>query len=322
MPQADIPEMIMSLPEVVTGGSDHFIKHWNGMGQLNMVMGAHDAGVNVVALLFASGKDGKPLSLLLSGGDMGLLKMWDASSDEMANALPLRSVKAHDGALTALAVSSNGLLIATGGADTYIRLWYRPTGQMLCEVKAHDDAVRSLQFTRDGGTLVSAGADHLIRAWRVGAGGQDLDCLTTIVAHEDTINALSLAPDGRTVASVSQDGYLKLWQVKDGILLRRIRVCPRGVLTTAFAHDGATIATGDQDGKIRIWNARTGMPTPFIGVQERGVYALAWTREGDMLVSGGDKSLYYWNVALNRQTARIAAHDGIVQALAIVPSER
>lgn len=317
---AEPEEVAIPLPSVVSGGSDHCIKRWDAAGRMSATLGAQDSSITVIAMLFIMDKNRKPVPLLISGGKSGLLKIWGASEDEAANAMPLRSVKAHEGGVTALAVSPNGLLIATGGADAYIRLWDRGTEQMLVEMKAHDAAVQSLRFTPDSKTLVSGGADRLIRIWKVGDGAQTLDYQSTILAHDAGITAIALSPDGLTVASVSADGYLKVWQIMGGSLQKHIRVTGRGVLAVAFSPDGKTIATGDEDGKVRLWNVKTGLAMPFVGSHERGVYALAWTPDGEMLVSGGgDKTLRYWNVASGRQIARIAAHDGTVQTIAIVP---
>ena len=322
--QAPLPaeqdETAVPLPAVVSGGSDHYIKRWDAAGRMSATLGAQDSSITAIALLFVMNKNHKVAPLLISGGTGGLLKIWGASEDGAANAMPLRSVKAHDGGITALAVSPNGLLIATGGADAYIRLWDRLTGMMLVEMKAHDAAVQSLQFTPDGKTLVSGGADRLLRVWSVGNDAQTLDYQSTILAHDAPITALALSPNGQSVASVSADGYLKVWQVRGGSLEKHIHVSGRGVLAVAFAPDGKTIATGDQDGKIHVWSVKTGLATPFAGSHERGVTALAWTSDSEMLVSGSsDKTLRYWNVASGRQIARIAAHDGTVQTIAIVP---
>ena len=192
----------------------------------------------MVALTFVPDKNRRPVPVLVSGGMAGQLKIWDMSDEETANASVPRSVKAHEGGMTALAISPDGLLIATGGADNYIRLWYRPTGQMLSEVKAHGAAVSSLQFTRDGATLVSGGADRLVRIWHVGAQGQLLDYTSTILAHESAVTAIAISPDASTIASVSTDGYLKLWDMNGGSLLKRIHVSNRAVLAVAFAPDG------------------------------------------------------------------------------------
>ena len=313
-------EFAVLLPDVMSGGSDHFIKHWDATGRLSGTVGTHDASITAIAMTFVVDKNGKSSPLLISGGQGGQLKIWGIGEGATANTMPLKSVKAHEGGITALAVTTNGLLIATGGMDTYIRLWDRRTGKMLAEVKAHDEAVRSLKFTRDGSILVSGSDDRLIRVWKVGEQGQTLDYQSSILAHDSAITAITLSPDANSVASVSADGYLKLWQINGGSLQRHIHVNMHGVLAVAYSPDGKLVATGDGDGRIRLWNVKTGLATAFVGSHERGVCTLAWTPDGEMLISGGgDKTLRYWNVTTGHQIARIAAHDGTVQAIAILP---
>ena len=323
VPTLSIPpsteESSAALPVVLSGGSDHSLKHWDAAGKLNGLMGMHETAVSVIALTYAPGMNGKPMPLLISGSSDGMLKWWDMAEEETANAMALRSVKAHEGGVTALAASPDTLIIATGGADAAIRLWSRANGRLLAEVKAHDDSVRSLQFSGDGKMLVSSSDDRQIRIWKLGAQGRMLDYESTIVAHEGSITAISLSPAGDLIASVSMDGYAKIWAT-NGSLMRRIKVTSKGVLVVAFSPDGKSIATGDEEGKIRVWNVKTGAGLAFAGSHDRGVTALAWTANGEMLVSGGgDKTLRYWNTRTGHQIARIAAHDGTVQTLVVVP---
>lgn len=308
------------LPVVLSGGSDHSLKHWDAAGKLSAMIGQHEGSVSAIALTYyMPALGGKPLPLLISGSADGTLKWWDLAEEDVANPMPLRSVKAHEGGVTALAISPDSLIVATGGADAFIRLWSRANGRLLAEMKAHDDTIRSLQFSGDGKTLVSSSDDRQIRIWKPGAQGRLLDYESTIVAHEGSITAISLSPAGDLIASISMDGYAKIW-ASNGSLMRRIKVSSKGIFAVAFSPDGKTIATGDEEGKIRLWNVKTGAGLAFAGSHDRGVYALAWTPNGEMLVSGGgDKTLRYWNTRNGHQIARIAAHDGTVQTLLVVP---
>ncbi len=216
------------MPVVLSGGSDHSLKHWDATGKLNGFIGQHDASVSVMALTYVPVLNGKSLPLLLSGAADGTLKWWDMAEEETANAMPLRSVKAHEGGITALGISPDSLIVATGGADAFIRLWSRANGRLLAEVKAHDDTIRSLQFSGDGKILVSSSDDRQIRIWKPGAQGRLLDYESTIVAHEGSITAISLAPAGDLIASVSMDGFAKIWAI-NGSLMRRIKVANKGV---------------------------------------------------------------------------------------------
>jgi len=71
------------------------------------------------------------------------------------------------GGVTALAVSPDGKILASGGDDQTIHLWSLPEKTELASWKAHDSRVLVLTFSPDNRSLVSGSADGTIRIWDV-----------------------------------------------------------------------------------------------------------------------------------------------------------
>lgn len=110
----------------------------------------------VGALAFA----GEPATLF-TGDSWGRLIAWDSSATEPKKLWQVAA--AHEGWLRQLAVSPNGRMVATVGADARWRLWDAKTG----EKKAEQTAARefySVAFHPDG-TLVTGDLHGTISAW-------------------------------------------------------------------------------------------------------------------------------------------------------------
>ena len=299
------------LPIVISGGTDHAIKRWDSSGKLIDTLGTLDDSVNVIRLL-ANGS-------VVSGSADGVVKTWN-----LADARETQSITVSKSAVTAIAVSPDGPFIAVGSADGEISLWNTDTGKRLAAMQAHGSGVEALQFAAE--LLISGSADKTIRMWRVlrAANKRDMDRLeyqSNIAAHDASVTAIALGSSNNLIATVSEDGWLKTWRL-DGGLVGRVKVCDHGVASVVFSPDGRTIATGDNDGKVRLWNAQTSAPlaTVFFHDKDRPVFALAWTPNGKVLVSGGaDSTIRYWNVETGQKIKSIAAQDGAVKALLLVP---
>ncbi|MFD4434208.1 hypothetical protein ACFWPJ_33300, partial [Nocardia sp. NPDC058497] len=101
-------------------------------------------------------------SMLASGGEDGVLKLWDP-----AIGTPARRCSGHTGWIHATAVAPGGSVVATGGDDADIRLWDAESGTVMAVLTGHTRRVRSLVFTHDGTRLVSASEDCQISVWDV-----------------------------------------------------------------------------------------------------------------------------------------------------------
>ena len=170
--------------------------------------------------------------------------------------------------------------------------------------------------------LLSGGADNVIRIWRVSASGNkgELNYDSNIPAHDDAVNALALSPDGKTFASVSKDKMLKTWRSDGGGQVNRSHAdrplhCRR-VLPGRQNH--CRWRRGRAYSPVRRAKRNRNLPT--VMTQERGVLALVFSADGKTLVSGGeDRKIHYWDAATGKEKQSVAAHDGAITALLLVP---
>ncbi len=105
-------------------------------------------------------------SLTVAGTQNGRLRVIRTADRE-----ELPSVAAHPGGVTAVSVSLDGTLLATGGRDRVVRLWKR-TGDRFEPLFAVSDLpgpVRELQFGENNRLLVLLARERAVRVWDVNA---------------------------------------------------------------------------------------------------------------------------------------------------------
>jgi WD40 repeat protein len=78
---------------------------------------------------------------------------------------PLRIVQGHEGWVRGLAVSPDGLLLASCGNDHRVRLWSMCDGRMLLDLPGHDKPVYRVAFVPGGKGLVSADLAGMVIHW-------------------------------------------------------------------------------------------------------------------------------------------------------------
>jgi WD40 repeat protein len=62
--------------------------------------------------------------------------------------------------------AADGKTLATGHADSSVRLWNVSSGAELLTLRGHSNQVNAVRFSPDGSMLVSGQAGGTIRFWR------------------------------------------------------------------------------------------------------------------------------------------------------------
>ena len=113
----------------------------------------------------------------------------------------------HRDDVKSVAYSPEGGTIASGSADTTVRLWDAVTGQQKATLTGHTDPVFSVAFSPDGGTIASGSDDTTLRLWDAITGQQK----AILTGHTGGVSSVAYSPGGGTLASGSWDNTVRLW---------------------------------------------------------------------------------------------------------------
>jgi transcriptional regulator with XRE-family HTH domain len=157
---------------LAAGAADGAVRVWETVtGQLLTTLRGHVGMVRDVAL---SGDGG---SLATGGAADGTLRIWSlAGLYDRRDALPESRHKpklgrlvtardAHDAGVWGVAVSFDGQLIATGGADGKVRLWHASNGSPLATLQGLNGEVLGVGLSADARLIAAGGADGILRLW-------------------------------------------------------------------------------------------------------------------------------------------------------------
>ncbi len=142
--------------------------------------------------------DGKKLL----GATETAVKKWELETGKESADLP-----GLLGATTALALSRDGQVLASVGADRKVRLWDLDLRKERAILPTGNHAAVTLTFTPDGKTLATGGSDRTVKLWGVETGQE----LLTLKGHEEPVGVLLFSPDGKMLLSASSDRTVRFW---------------------------------------------------------------------------------------------------------------
>ncbi len=171
---------------------------------------------------------------------------------DAATGKEIATFRAHTGAVTALAFSPDGKLLASGSSDATVKLWEAGSWKELASFDARDGEVRSLAFSPDGKTLAVGIRYGTVRIYDVPGRKERAN----FKGHVSDVWAVGFTPDGKTLATGNGDwdrpGEVKLW---DAETLKQRGTLPHTgeVLALAISRDGL-LAAGSWDKTIKVWD--------------------------------------------------------------------
>lgn len=236
----------------------------------------------------------------------------------------VRTLEGHDGDVSDIAFTPDGLHLVTSSFDATAKLWDLASGEEIGTYGGHQDGIQDLAVSAEGTTVASSGQGE-VRVWDL-ATFQTLD---EIVGHTGVVDGIDLSSDGDFLLTSSRiDRSTRLWDLNphwshelmglpveagwagavdfspDGTLLADIApglisgwdmstgqeiYTFEGSAPMAISPDGALMAaTGETD--ILLRDLRTGSVTRSIPHPE-AVYDLAVSSRGMLASTGADQGV-------------------------------
>jgi WD40 repeat protein len=306
MPHCPLADTLASenLPQVRHALLSPRAAHWSSSGHVL------EAGSAVTRVVYAPSR-----SLIIAGTNSGLLRIWSTVDFE-----EVAQLSGHKGHITSLAITSDGLRVASGSSDRTIRVWDCRTFEELglCE---HEDEVNSVAFSPDSSLIASGSDDCTVGIWNT----RSVEGVTRLTGHTKLVLSVAFFPDGTRIASASFDCTVRMWDARTYEPLASLELSGQ-VWTITISPDSTRLALGEYtsgtEGVLRVFNAVTLAEQAQVNISP-GFYilwAIVFSPDGTLIASGtASGAVQVWDASNLNNISMIKGHHGQVMCIAFSP---
>ncbi|KAJ2982739.1 hypothetical protein NQ176_g1187 [Zarea fungicola] len=245
--------------------------------------------------------------VVVVGTKSGELQLFD-----VASAVLLDSVDAHEGAIWSLNVHPDGRSVVSGSADKSAKFWdfriiqeevlgtTRTTPKLKLvhsrTLKVSDD-ILALKFSPDAKYLAAALLDNTVKVFFV----DSLKLYLNLYGHKLPVLSMDISFDSKLIVTTSADKNIRIWGLDFGDCHKALFGHKDSILQVAFVPhnsdgNGHHFFSSSKDRTIRYWDADKFEQIQRLDGHHGEVWAMAVSRTGNFVVSAGhDKSIRVWD---------------------------
>ncbi|MEK6644274.1 MAG: SRPBCC domain-containing protein [Planctomycetota bacterium] len=320
---AEARRWILSAPEPMRNWE---WKHLNALlDDSLMSIDAHKDGIMSVAI----SPDG---TLIASGGNDNLVKLWDAATGK-----EVATLQGHTAPIFTVTFSPDGDLIASSSQDKTVRVWVTKSGELLATYKGHKNPVPCVAFSPDGSKLASCSyelhstspsvvIEGQVHLWDASTPGEPKTARRLRNGGVKPISSIAWSPDGNTMYAGTWDSLVFAWDLtsEESGEPRSVKIPEEGLYSAidalCLSPDGQYIVAGSKDRTARVWMAATFEPVVTLRGHIDYVNGVRFSPDGMRLATaGGDECIRVWDVATWKEISALRGHSLDVRTVCWTP---
>jgi pre-mRNA-processing factor 19 len=227
------------------------VKNYSSKHTIPSLHSASPAGITSIALSSANPTQ------FLTGGNDGIVQLYDRSTDKVLTSLKGHSKKIHHVAFRER--EGQPTLLLSGGADKIARVWssdsasgeYRPR----TIIKTHKGDVTGLAVHPSSTLLFLASHDKTYSIHDL----NDFSQLYRSIPAEEPFSSLALHPDGTILAAGTPTSTIHVYDVRSGDMAATLvppENSPFTVNSLSFSENGYHLLAPDSLSSVGIWDLR------------------------------------------------------------------
>eukprot|EP00760_Papus_ankaliazontas_P004393 PhM_4_TR11856/c0_g2_i1/m.65901 len=242
-------------------------------------------------------------TILASASEDHTICLLQLSGDLVTNRQK-RSLTEHPCCVSALAISSNGMLLASGGADGDIIMWGNLGRPLTRRLRGHDNRVTAMDFASLGDRLISVDFSGLIAMWCT----REYYRLNTLRIN-DSATSVRFSLDAHIFMVGDVSGYLHFYRTNDATEMVNVDAHEDEVTCTVF-HRRGVFLSASYDGHLKLWDAGQRCRHDE-RVHDFGVTGIGMNANETILVTiGADCVMRVWALNLTPELISIADMHG------------
>ncbi len=319
--QQNLPKQVDRIQEakIISISPNHPLESIIGDWQCSHTLVGHIKGINCIAL---KPENKNSSQSLIASGSRGEIKLWDLKNGDLIATLSeypwLRAVIVDE--VNYLAFSPDGQTLASGGADSTIKMWHLGAKDLIDIMHKHNGMVRCIAFTPDGRILATGGDDRKIQFWDM----TERQVMMTLSLEDTAAHSLIFSQDGKTLVTGSYR-KIKVWNIStkeelsciDVELQHSLMGHSHIVSSLALSKNGKILVSASKDKTIKIWHLKRGELIRTIKGHIDRVCAVALSKDEQIIASGSaDKTIKLWHLETGELLSTFTGHKDTVTALA------